>query len=281
MLLSIQIMHSSSASNVKFLILTFLVIIATASALAASWPYAHTAAQAQASNLIGEAGTANSAEAATDYQLATWLDPANPASYVGLAQTQILAGQAGAALVTLDRAGEGSAAAALRLRTLMELGRTNEAADQATALATHTRSDADIILASLADDLAGRTTDLPVLIPLVSSPEAAQRISHAGSGKLALAAELYASGLPESSRALLTKLPPSFKRDLLLGQIYYARHTESDLASATAYLESAVAFNPSDIPTRQLLASVYSDRQLTTESSNQTALVEKLSSGKP
>ena len=274
-------MHSSASSNIKFFILSALVIICSAAALSATWPLAVNRARASAASLIGEARTANSTEAAADYRLATWLDPSNPAGYIGLAHTQILAGQPEAALTTLDRAGEGSEAAGLRLRSLMELGRTNEAADRAASFAAAGRSDPDIILASLAYALAGRTTNLPALTPLVSSPEAAQRISRAATGDLPLAAELYASGLPESSRTLLMKQPTSFERNFLLAQIFYSRHTEGDLASATDYLQTAVALNPGDIPAHQLLANLYSDRQLTAESAAQTALAARLQSGRP
>ncbi len=274
-------MHSSPTSNTKILVLATVVIIASAAALAASWPVAVVAARAQAASLIGEAGSANSAEAATDYQLATRLDPSNPAGFVGLAHTQILAGHADAALVTLDRAGEGSEAGRLRLRTLIELGRTNEAADRAASFAVHGRSDSDILLAGLAYALAGRTTDIPALIPLVGSPEAAQRLSRASSGDLPLAAELYASGLPESSRTLLMKQPTSFERNLLLAKILYARHSQPDLASAANYLKIAVALDPSGIAARQLLASVYSDSSLHAESAAQTVLITKLQSGRP
>jgi len=274
-------MNQPKAASAAHLTLTAIIIIASASASAAAWPIAVRAAHAQATSLIGEAGNANLATAAADYRLATWLDPSNPAGYVGLAHTQILAGRAEAALTTLDRAGEGSEAAGLRLRTLIELGRTNEAADLAASFAAPGRSDADIVLASLAYALAGRATDLPAMIPLVSTPEAAQRISRAASGELPLATELYASGLPESSRTLLMKQPTSFERNFLLAQIFYSRHTEGDLASATDYLQTAVALNPGDIPAHQLLANLYSDRKLTAESAAQTALAARLQSGRP
>lgn len=281
MLLSNQIMHSSPTSNTKILVLATLVIIASASSLAACWPLAVRAAHAQSDSLIEEAGTANSAEAATDYQLATWLNPSNPAGYIGLAHTQILAGHADAALITLDRAGEGSEAGRLRLRTLIELGRTGEAAGRAATIATRGHSDADILLSSLAYALAGRITDLPALIPLVSSPETAQRISRASSGDLPLAVELYASGLPKSSRTLLMKQPTSFERNFLLAKIFYAGHSESDLASATDYLKIAVALNPSNLPAHQLLVRIYSDRKLLPESSAENALIAKLQTGRP
>ncbi len=274
-------MHSSSTSNIKFLVLATLVVLASSSALAASWPYAVKAAHAQAADLMGEAGSANPAVAATDYKLATWLDPSNPAAYIGLAHSQILSGQAEAALTTLDRAGEGSEASELRLRTLIELGRTNDAADKAAGIANRGHNDTVMLLTAFAYALSGRTADIPTLIPLVSSPEAAQRISRAAGDKLTLATELYTSGLPESSKILLMKLPTSFERNLLLGRILYTRHSKTDLISASSYLETATTLNPSNLESHKLLASIYSDRQLISESAAQTVLVTKLQSGKP
>jgi len=274
-------MSHSRAVSTAFFTFSTLVVIGSATALAALWPLARAGAKAEAASLIGEAESGSSAEAGADYRLATWLDSSNPAGYIGLARTQILAGQADAALVTLDRAGEGSEAANLRLRTLIELGRISEAADRAVTLAAPGRSDADLLLAGLTYALAGRTADIPALIPLVASPQTAQRISRAASGNLPLASELFASGLPESSRALLVKQPTSFERNFLLGQILYAPHTGADLSTATDYLESAVALNPSDIPARRLLAKVYTDRGLNSQSSAQTGLVNKLQSGRP
>src|SRR6185369_9119784 len=197
-------MRRPHPTQTAFFALSCLTLVSAASALALIWNPAHTAvastAKSQAARLIGEASAADSAEAAVDYQLATWLDPANLAGYLGIARIQIAAGHAETALKALDQAGEGSEASNLRIRTLIELGRTNEAADRAVPLAAPGSSDADIILAALAYALAGRTGDITALTPLVSTPQAAQRIARAEAGNVPLAGELYASGLPESSR---------------------------------------------------------------------------------
>jgi hypothetical protein len=163
----------------------------------------------------------------------------------------------------------------------MELGRNNEAADHASALTGKSHTDADIILTALAYAQAGRLSDIPNLIPLVGSPEAAQHISRSQSSSLPLAVELAASGLPESSRRLLMKMVTSFERNILLAQIYFARHTPADDKKASEFLEVAVALNPADAPAHRLLADIYSVRGLTAQSSAQDILASKLEAGRP
>lgn len=277
--------HQKTAAQVVQISLSCLIILASATALALAWPHARTAAlgaaRDHAAQLIAEAAAARPPEAAVNYKLATWLDPSNEAGYLGIARAQIAAGRAEAALTALDRAGEGSEAAELRIRTLIELGRTNEAADRATTLATPGRSDNDVVLAALSYALAGRTQDIAPLKPLVSSPQAAERISRIAVGELPLAGELYFSGLPESSEKLLLKLPTSFARNVLLARIHHERHTAANLETATNYLTTAITLNPAEPEARQLLAAVYAERGLTAESEAQTTQAKKLRAGQP
>lgn len=274
-------MHRPNPRIIAFFVLSAIVLASSSAALAASWPNAIGAAHRQSAKLIGEAATADLAEAAVDYQLATWLDPQNQAGYLGLARTQIATGHAEAALIALERAGEGSNAATLRIRTLLELGRSTEAADRARTLARPGRKDADVVLAALTFAIAGRAAGIPALTTLVSSPEALQSLARIEAGQVPFAGELYAAGLPESSRSLLIKLPTSFERNLLLAHIAYDRHTPDDLSSATDYLNEALALNPSGLEARKLLVAVYTDRGLPTDATNQSVLIQKLEAGKP
>ncbi len=274
-------MHRPNARLIAFFSFSGLILAASATALATTWPAAVGAAHAGASKLVGDAATASLPEAAVDYQLATWLDPSNQAAYLGIARTQIVTGHAETALTALERAGEGSEAAELRIRTLIELGRTSEAATRAATLGASGRSEADITLAALTYALAGRPADIAPLNALVSSPEALQHLARIVAGNVPLAGELYTAGLPESSRNLLLKLPVTFERNLLLGHIYYDQHTTADLSTATGYLTTALTLNPADIEAHKLLAAVYVDRNLPTDAANQNILVQKLLSGKP
>jgi hypothetical protein len=244
-------MNHSKTNAAAFLSLTTLVVLATSAALASSWPYALAAARTESEKLVGEAAAAKQTEALNDYQLAVWLDPDSEKARLGLAAAQIKAGQAEEALVTLEKAGQGSEAADLRLRANIELNRTDPGAG------------------------------LAALIGRQSSPEAAQALARAEMGQLPLAAELYAAGLPESSTTLLARLPASFERNLLLGRIYYDRHTTSSLAAALDYLRVAVGLNPSDVAARRLYAAVLADRGLASESQQQADLVKRLESQQP
>ena len=278
-------MHRLDRKTALFFSFSCLVLGSTSALLAAGWPAAHEAitqaSRSEASKLIAQADAANQSEASIDYKLATWLDSSNTAGYLGLAQCEITAGHPEVALSVLERAGKGSDATRLGIRTLIELGRTNEAANQAGALATPGSSDSDLILAGLAYALAERSQDIPALIASVSSPEAATRLELAEVGNVPLAGELYLSGLPESSKNLLTQLPTSFERNLLLARIYYSGHTQSDLATATDYLTSAISLNPQDIDAHQLLANVYSDSGRIADGAVQKALAQNITSGKP
>jgi tetratricopeptide (TPR) repeat protein len=244
-------MSHTKTTAAAFLSLTTLVVIGAAAGLALAWPHVQSAAHHQAASLVGEAATANSAEAMADYRLAVRLDPTNIAAKLGLARTQIKAGQAEAALTTLKSAGEGSEASQLRVRTLIELGRIDAA------------------------------TGLLALIGLQNAPDAAQHVARVQAGTLSLAAELYAAGLPNSSSALLLKQPISFTRNILLARIAIDRHTAADLTAASDNLATAVTINPSDAQAHRLFASVLADRGLTDESAQQTQLADRIESGRP
>ncbi len=268
-------------SNVKFWVITGLALAGAAAGLASFWPRALAYARSESAQLTREAATAGRGEAQVDYRLATRLDPRNQAAFAGLARIQLAAGHSDEALSLLERAGEGSEVERLKVRTLIELGRYAPAAAAAGKLAVPGAQADDVVLATLADALAGRTTGIAALTPLLASPEALQRVQRVQAGNLPLAAELYATGLLESSSALLIKLPTSFERNLLLGRIYYARHTPSGLALAADFLSDAASLNPASLEVHQLLAAVYHDQNKFSEASRQDALVVKLEAGRP
>jgi thioredoxin-like negative regulator of GroEL len=274
-------MRTPSSPTIVFWATSSLTIIGTAAVLAACWPATLAAARSQSATLTTAAGHTDGAEAEVDYRLATWLDSHNQAAYIGLARSLILAGRPDEALASLEHAGQGSEVEQLQVRTLIELGRYHQAAIIAAALTAPSRPDADLTLAALADVLADRAANAAALIPHVSSPEAAQRIARAQAGNVSLGAELYATGLLESSSALLMKLPTSYERNLLLGRIRYTRHTATDLVQATDYLTTATALNPSGLEARALLAKVYRDQNQLPDAIRQEALIAKLQSGRP
>ncbi|HEY2004303.1 MAG TPA: tetratricopeptide repeat protein [Candidatus Saccharimonadia bacterium] len=274
-------MSNSQPSSTKFSVFAVVAILASSAGLATLWPLTLAAAHHESAALVGEASSAPAGEAATDYLLATWLDRHNTAAYTNLARTQITAGQPEAALASLQHAGRGSEVDELRVRTLLELGRTSDAAAAAIPLTTPGCSQDDLLLASLAYDVAGRTADATALMPRLTSPEVAQAATRAQSANLALAAELYATGLLRSSSAILVKSPTSYERDLLLGHIRYSQHTRAALTEAVDYLATANALNPTNLEARTLLAKIYSELGNLAASQAQTALIIKLQSNRP
>jgi tetratricopeptide (TPR) repeat protein len=273
-------MRNNRARAATFLGFTGVMIILHATVLAACWPGTLRAAARQSDKLVAEAGSVPPAEAAADYKLAAWLDSDNQPAYLGLARTQVATGKADLAIKTLEKAGQGSEAAQLRLRTLLELGRTAEAADAAAPLAQPGQPDENLLLAAVTYALAGRQADLPALGPMLSADGRA-RLARITAGGVPFATELYRSGLPESARATLVKLPVSFERNQLLARIHLDRHTKTDLEAASRYLEAAVVINPANIEAHQLLAGTYSDRGLTASAATQSELAAKLRAGRP
>jgi len=274
-------MSNLQPSDTKFGAIAIVAILASATGLAALWPLAVAVAHRESAALVGEANSAPAGEAATDYLLATRLDHHNTAAYANLARTQIAAGQPEAALASLQHAGQGSVVDELRVRTLLELGRSTDAAIAATPLTAPDRSQDDLLLAALAYDAAARPTDAAALMPRLTSPEAAEAATRAQSSDIGLAAELYATGLLHSSSAILVKTPTSYERNLLLGHICYSEHTRAALTEAVDYLTTANALNPANLEARTLLAKVYWELGNVTASQAQTALITKLQSNRP
>jgi len=274
-------MRRPQASSAAFLGLTSLVILGTASVLAAAWPAARAGAKAEAAGLISRAASAPLSEAAADYHLATVLDRHNQSGYLGLARTYIATGQADKALASLEMAGDGSDAAQLRLRTMIELGRVDEAARRAQPLTEAGRSDHDKLLAGLTYALADRGEEIPALVPTAASPDTARRLTRIQTGGLPLATELFNAGLTKSSETVALRQTPSFERSLLLARIYSARHNPSDIEAATNYLRQAAEINPADIGVHQLLVSIYTDQHRTDQAAAEDVLVKRLQAGRP
>lgn len=275
-------MKSQHLADAGYLTFTLVLVALTAAGGVALWPTVVAAAHGQAGELVASAQTANDPrEVRINYQLALALDPSNQAARLGLAQSQIAAGQAEDALVTLEGTGGEPAAERLRIRTLIELGRANQAVDTATKLARGTNAEADIVLAALAYAVAGQPTSIAPLMPLVASPEAAQSLARAEAGDLALASELYAHGLPNSAQRIALEQSVSFERNLLLARLAYDRHAAADLDAAAGYLKVAVMMNPADAAAHQFLATIYTEQNLQIESQKQTDLATKIISGRP
>jgi len=273
-------MSKSTPSAVKFWVLASLTLVVAAFGLAALWPAVPVFARSQSQAFTRAAG-ADRGEAAADYQLAVWLNPGNRPARLGLGSVQVAAGEPAAALVNLDRAGEGSEAIRLKVRALIETGRYQDAAAGAAALLTLAPTNSNYVLAALANTLAGQTAVGTAFTARVTSPEAAQAIQRAAADNFTLAAELYANGLLRSSQRILLTLPQSYERNLLLSHIDYTFHTRASLTAAAGLLQVATAMNPAGLEARELLVSVDHDRGDTAAATAQTTLINKLNSGRP
>ncbi|HUD11951.1 MAG TPA: hypothetical protein VMS08_06075 [Candidatus Saccharimonadia bacterium] len=274
-------MQNSSPKQTKFWIIATLVIVATAAAIAASWPHVLVASHKESTVLVTEASGVSGGEAQSDYQLAAWLDSNNKAAYIGLAASEVDSGQAKAAGVALKGAGSGPDVAPLTVRTYIELGQYQQAAAKASLLTTPGSSDTNLLLAALAYGLDNHGSEITALLPRISSSDALQGAQRAQAGNLALASELYATGLLNSSKAMLLKLPVTYERNLLLSRIYFSQPNQSNLLRAEALLTTAISLQPASINARQLLTVVYRDENKLPQASWQAALVSKLQSGRP
>ena len=280
MLLSNKMSHSRSA-NAKFWSITVITIVGSAAGAAALVPVMGEYASRESSRLVVLGNQASGAEAETDYRLATYLNRRNTEAYVKLAQLQLDSGRPQEALRTLGSAGEGSEVVRARIRLLMELGSTTVAATAGQSLVREGAPDEDVVLAGLSLAVAGREAEVAALAPRVTAPEAAGRIKRIQAGNLALAGELYASGLPISSSTILLQLPASYERNLLLGRIYLTRNLADDLESAAGYLRTATVVHPAGVEAHELLAKVYVAQEKTQLATEQRGLIEKLRTGRP
>jgi hypothetical protein len=274
-------MSNLQPSSVKFFVIAFLVVVASGSLIALMWPTAITIAHQQAGQLVAEGALTNGGEAEADYHLATLLEPGNTAAHLGLAEQQYSTGQFAAALASQVGAGDTVSSQQIKVEALLQLTRNHDAATAADNLLTVCSTDDCLKLGAFAYDLDGRASDATSLEARVSSPEAARSITLAQAGQIPLAAQLYASGLLNSSSALLLSLPESFERDLMLGQIYATSVQKADLLRAARYLQASTSLQPSNLQAHQLLASVYRSLNQFSNAGQQDQLVSNLLTGRP
>jgi tetratricopeptide (TPR) repeat protein len=270
-------------SSPKFVILSGMVVVAWATALAALWPYAHAYATWKSQQLVSQGRASQTIEeAATDFHLAAWLDPANKTAKFELGRTRLALGQPDRALVALNQAGEGSDTTRLKLRIYLEQQRHAQAVQAGQALvAIPNATDTDRILSCQAFILSGQAANCQALQALVTSSEARQSLSRIEADHLPAATELYVLGLPNSSERVLLKLPNSYERSYLLGRIQFDRHTGASLEQAVTHLTAAIEANPAAIEARQVLAATYRAQGKVQAATAQDALVAKLASGRP
>lgn len=273
--------NSQPSGTKRFLIPATVLVILSGLLLASLWPVARSYARTESRRLSDEAGKASGAEAEVDYHLAYRLDHGNATAALHFAVAQLASDQPAAAIVTLAEAGEGSDVLETRLDAYLELEEISSAIGAANALVESEASQSGLALAALAYGVGERGSALRALEPLLTAPEARQRLTRAEAGNLPLASELYAAGLLRSSSTILRKLPASAQRSLLLGRIGYRRHTQASLTEAVDYYQSVLAIDPANQPARGELIKTYTDLGRSNEAAAEQSLYDKLAAGRP
>lgn len=273
-------MDDSTQRRLGFAILAGITLALAAAFMVVAWPGLTSAASTQSRELARRGDEASGNQAITYYHLATWLDTENAEAHLKLARALLLAHQPEAALKHLEQAGDSLEGLELAVRTQLELGRPIAAAADATKLMSTSSQPAQQTLACLAYLQNNQSADCDALKARMTDPEALGRIGRAQTGKLPLAAELAATGLVNSSYAILQGLEPSLVRNLLMARIDYSRATTSSLASAESLLAEAAKLDPSSIEVRQLLIATYKAQNNEPAAAAQQQLVNKLISGR-
>jgi hypothetical protein len=219
--------------------------------------------------------------ALADYTLAASVDPSDQTAYLAIANTDFSLGESANTLKALQRAGQGIAVCELKVESNLQLGHFTAAADATGPLVSPDSSDSNLHLAGLALAAANQTAAAQVLVPRITAIEAATSVQRATTDKMALAQELYVTGLLNASEAVLQPQPAGFERNVLLARILYRSNQKSDLALAANLLETAVYLNPSDISAHRLLAEIYKSEGQTSKASTQDSLISRLSFGQP
>ena len=273
-------MTNYAHSNVKFYAYTVFTLAGLSFVTAGFLvPSALSYAKSESIRYTNEAKQGQGSEAALDYRMAVLLDSHNEAAAVGLARVYLAGGRSDEALKLLDGVGENEEGLRLRTLTLTELNRYSDAKISADKLVAH-GNEADMLLAAATYKLGGYKTELAALDTRLTSVEALQGLSRLKAGEITEALELRSLGLPQSSSAILVKLPPSTPRSLALGESLLQKGDKDSLAQATDYLSNGIKLDPANIELRQMYSKVLRAQKKVDEADAQDALVLRLRQGK-
>ena len=273
-----------ASSNASFWIWSTITIFLAGGLIASGWPAAHWYADNTATRLVGEAATTSADQAGLDYHIANLLDSANATAAWHIAASELADGHAQQAADTLQRSSGGLDANFLTtlVRTKLETGDIPAAVKNTNTLATiKNLNDDQVVTIAMAYSLAGEGISVAALEPRVSSPQALERIRQAEAGNVSLADALGASGLLNSSSAILMKLPSSAPRDLRLAKLDAASSTKSDWSAAGKLYQSYLAAMPTDINARLAYAIVLDRLKQPDDANHQRNLVASLQAGRP
>jgi len=263
--------------------------------------YAHDQAASYAADAAHQAATTTSL---LELQTAQVLDPGNPNYRQQLADRYVAQGELDQAVRVLGgTAGEGIRKAGLLIRlgkpdaaimavqgvtgtdtavvrsqAYLEEGRGADARSAVQDLS----SDTALLQQALALAAGSKAADIAALIPQADSATTKQRLRRIQSGGVALAQELYAGGLYQTTERVLATTPDSSAKFGLLAHVALSKQpvTRQNLLAAQTAATQGLKLDPANLPLRLLLADI--DSQLGDQAgvANQQRLINQLQSGK-
>jgi hypothetical protein len=278
--------RQAKPSNLKFWVAGGLVIVLNAGLAASLWPHLANAAHTRADQLVEAGKRAQDSEAQVHFKIAQLLDPGNELAALTVAKQLLAQDQPERAVAVLDRAvereaGESPAMHALAIQGLLEAGDTDRAVQQANALVTIAQTPGQLHLIALAYGVGEQTDRLARHMAVLSASEGARRAIAAAPHKLALAQELYATGLLRSSERILAGLPASITRNLLLASLKEHAATTESLTEARDLYRAAIELDLVNIPARQGLIRILSYQGEHEAANKQSVLLKRLTDGRP
>jgi predicted Zn-dependent protease len=170
----------------------------------------------------------------------------------------------------------------LKSETLMEKGEGIAACRPIEEALDANAGDDYVVLTAICYRAAGEDGRLSELPARVSSPEAAGTMKKLMLDKLAVAKELYARKLLNSSQRMLEALNDTGTEDeLLLAKLYLANRPSPELERAKKELLEASATDPANLEAHQMLAETYAKLGDQASAERERGLVKRLLEGRP
>jgi hypothetical protein len=182
------------------------------------------------------------------------------------------------AAITAVQGVTGTDAAVVRSQAYLEEGRGASAQSAVQDLT----SDNALVQLALVMAVNGKTSDVVELIPQADSATTKQRLRRIQSGGVALAQELYASGLYQTAERVLVLTPDSSAKSGLLAHVWLSKQpvTHQNLLAAQTAATLGLELDPANLPLHSLLQDIDSQLGDQTGATHQQQLINQLQSGK-
>lgn len=263
--------------------------------------YAHSQAASYASDAAHQTAAAISL---LELQTAQVLDPGNPSYRQQLADRYVSQGDLRQAVDVLgNTAGErirkaglfirlgkpdaaitavqgvtGSDAAVMRSQAYLEEGRGADAQSAVQELS----DDNALIQQALAMAANGKASDVSTLIPDANSATTQQHLRRIQGGGVALAQELYAAGLYQTTERVLASTPDSSAKSRLLAHVALSKKPviRQNLLDAQAAATQGLKLDPANLSLHSLLQDIDSQLGDQAGAAHQQQLINQLQTGK-